>query len=76
MCEEAVRLLNEYNSAVVDESGAARKLAELKSTASRDMLIFLCNEKTRANGRMKHARDAYEHHIKTHRCGVRSAKQS
>jgi hypothetical protein len=76
MCEEAERLLNEYNHAVVDASKAACKLAELAGTASGDDFIFLCNEKTRANARLKKTQAAYERHIANHACGVRSAKQS
>jgi hypothetical protein len=75
MCEEAERLLREYNSAVSDASKAAQKLAELAGTTSSDTFIFLCNEKTRANARVKKAHEAYEHHIKNHGCGVRSAKR-
>jgi hypothetical protein len=76
MCGEAARLLNEYNSAVADASKAAQKLADLAGTASGDTFIFLCNEKTRANARVKKAQAAYDRHIADHGCEVRSAKQS
>jgi hypothetical protein len=75
MCVEAARLLNEYNSAVNNASKAAQKLAGLAGTASGDDFIFLCNDKTRANARVKKTQAAYEHHITDHGCGVRSAKQ-
>jgi hypothetical protein len=76
MCGEAARLLNEYNSAVVDASKAARKLAELAGTASGDDFICRCNDKTRANARLKRTKAAYERHLTEHGCGVRSAKRS
>ena len=75
MCREAARLLNECNSAVVDASKAARKLAELAGTASGDTFIFLCNEKTRANARLKRMQAAYERHLTDHGCWVRSASK-
>jgi len=75
MCVEAARLLNEYNHAVVEASKAAQKLAELARTASSDDFIFLCNDKTRANARVKKTQAAYEHHLTHHGCGVRSAQQ-
>jgi len=74
MCVEAARLLNEYNHAVVDASKAAQKLAELAGTASGDDFIFLCNDKTRANARVKKTQAAYERHLTHHGCGVRSAQ--
>ena len=74
MCVEAARLVNEYNHAVVDASKAARKLAELTGTASSDAFIFLCNEKTRANARVKKTQAAYEHHIADHGCVLKSSK--
>jgi hypothetical protein len=76
MCREAARFLNEYNSAVVDASKAAQKLVELAGTASSDTFIFLCNEKTRANARLKRTQAAYERHVANHGCGVRSAMES
>jgi hypothetical protein len=75
MCVEAARLLNEYNHAVVDASKAAQKLAELAGTASGDDFIFLCNDKTRANARVKKTQAVYERHLTDHGCGVRSAQQ-
>jgi hypothetical protein len=75
MCVEAARLLNEYNQAVVDASKAAQKLAELAGTASGDDFIFLCNDKTRANARVKKTQGVYAKHITDHGCGVRSAQE-
>jgi hypothetical protein len=75
MCGEARRLLDEYHNAVADASKATQKLAELAGTASSDTFIFLCNEKTRANARVKKTQAAYERHLADHGCGVRSAKQ-
>jgi hypothetical protein len=60
---------------VVDASKAAQKLAELAGTASGDDFIFVCNDKTRANARVKKTQGAYEKHIADHGCGVRSAQQ-
>jgi hypothetical protein len=54
MCEEAARLLNEYNHAVAGASKAAQRLADFI------LLGLLGNEKTRANARVKHAREAYQ----------------
>ena len=76
MCREAERLLAEYNSAMLDASTAARKLADLAGTSRSDNFIFLCNEKTRANARVKKTQAAYEKHITNHGCGMTSAKQS
>jgi hypothetical protein len=76
MCGEAVRLLAAYNSALLDASTAAKKLADLTRSSRADNFIFLCNEKTRANARVKKTRAAYEKHTTDHGCGVRSAKQS
>jgi len=75
MCVEAARLLNEYNHAVVDASKAAQKLAELAGTASGDDFIFLCNDKTRANTRVKKTQAAYVKHITDHGCGVISTQE-
>jgi hypothetical protein len=75
MCVEAARLLTDYNHAVVDASKAAQKLAELAGTASGDDFIFLCNDKTRANARVKKTQAAYAKHISDHGCGVRSAQE-
>jgi hypothetical protein len=76
MCGEAERLLAAYNSAMLDAATAAKKLADLAGTSSADSFIFLCNEKTRANARVKRTQAAYERHLTDHGCGVRSAKQS
>ena len=75
MCREAAQLLAAYNSALLDASTAAKKLADLARSSYADSFIFLCNEKTRANARVKNRRAAYEKHIADHGCGVRSAKQ-
>jgi hypothetical protein len=76
MCREAARLLAAYNSAILDVATAAKKLADLAGSSCADSFIFLCNEKTRANARVKKTRAAYERHLADHGCGVRSAKQS
>jgi hypothetical protein len=76
MCGEAERLLAAYNGAMLDVATAAKKLADLAGSSCADNFIFLCNEKTRANARVKNTRAAYEKHIADHGCGVRSAKQS
>ena len=76
MCGEAVRLLVAYNSAILDVATAAKKLADLAGSSCADSFILLCNEKTRANARVKKTRAAYERHLADHGCGVRSAKQS
>jgi hypothetical protein len=76
MCGEAERLLAAYNSAMLDAATAAKKLADLAGTSFADSFIFLCNEKTRANARVKRTQAAYERHLTDHGCGVRSAKQS
>ena len=76
MCGEAARLLAAYNSALLDASAAAKKLAHLAGSSCADSFIFLCNEKTRANARVQKTRAAYEKHITEHGCVVRSAKQS
>jgi hypothetical protein len=76
MCGEAARLLAAYNSAMLHASTAAKKLADLAGSSCADSFILLCNEKTRANARVKKTRAAYERHLADHGCGVRSAKQS
>ena len=76
MCGEAARLLAAYNSALLDASTAAKKLADLARSSCADNFILLCNEKTLANARVKKTQAAYERHIADHGCGVRSAKQS
>jgi hypothetical protein len=75
MCGEAARLLAAYNRAMLDAATAAKKLADLSGSSCVDNFILLCNEKTRANARVKKTRAAYERHIADHGCGVRSAKQ-
>jgi hypothetical protein len=75
MCGEAARLLAAYNSALLNASTAAKKLADLAGSSCADSFIFLCNEKTRASARVKKARAAYERHIADHGCEVRSAQQ-
>jgi len=76
MCRDAERLFAEYNLAMRDAAIAAKKLADLAGTSRADSFIFLCNEKTRANARLKRTQAAYERHVAEHGCGVRSAEQS
>jgi hypothetical protein len=68
-CDEKLRLLAEYNSAVVDASTAARTLAELAGRSTGDDFKFLNEEKQRANLRLKKARETYQHHTLKHECG-------
>jgi hypothetical protein len=75
MCREAERLLAAYTRAMLDASTAAKKFADLVGSSSAVSFILLCNEKTRANARVKKMQAAYEKHIANHGC-VRSAKQS
>jgi hypothetical protein len=56
MCGEAARLLTAYNSALLDASTAAKKLADLARSSCADNFILLCNEKIRANARVKKQR--------------------
>jgi hypothetical protein len=72
MCEEAGRLLSEYNRAVIDASKATKKLADLAGISSADAFLLLCNEKTRAKARVKKAQAAYQGHLRKHGCAVRS----
>jgi hypothetical protein len=76
MCEEAGRLLSDYNRAVVDASKATKKLADLAGISCADAFLLLCNEKTRAKARVKKAQTAYQEHLRKHRCALRSAGQS
>jgi hypothetical protein len=72
MCDEAERLLAEYNSAVSDASKAAQGVATLVGIVSWDDFSLLLEEKHAANVRVKHARAAYVQHIENHNCGTKS----
>jgi hypothetical protein len=70
MCREAERLFAAYSRAMLVASTAAKKLANLAGSTRADNFIFLCNEKTRANARVKKTQAAYEKHIGNHGCGI------
>ncbi len=68
-CEEKLRLLKEYDHAVVDASKSEQKLNEMAKVIAGDEFKIMLEEKTRADGRLRRARSAYELHVTRHRCG-------
>lgn len=71
MCQEAERLLDEYNSAILVASRLAKKLVDLGRNTPPANLLFLSNDEARAKARVKEALAAYLRHLTSHGCEMK-----